>query len=1328
MRRRDLFVLTTYSDRDNETVGAVYYWSDASRKYDHNRTGVARYFEPVIRTRSGPDAQNMSHIQDFGGGHAQTVELVCANRPLDPSGKYLIEQLREGTIFRATIEVVEVMLRGDQDDSDLTNLPGDEHVVVFRGELNGPVKIATDTFTLQFIVPEPKVPWIYAAGPTVDIDDVGKRLPVVYGRMPRVECVGLDVGGESTLSAALDATSPGADVFVSTIERFQTSGVVYVDGERITFSGRNTTLGKLTGTNRVSPKAHTAGARVLEIRDSVFAAAGHRVAAINDVYVRRSSGDIIKLTTDHTKNANDTTTLPGETTATIKLSASQFEALVQLLETDQPADVTQQPSVSQQSTLTLLGINSFGDTENGADFPKIGWFDILSSSQFQDGALGLPTPCPATVVWTLSPTIASVFTAGFFPSNITVGDYALGHTDLSPISDGDFYIGVGKGAGPGDRVTTAERDAGGGTNVVIVGPFSFSNGVPVQFAEELDVSGLTPAALTKVHIIAGSAGTHLASVLSIVAEGITESVVTTDIQVAGTDGTQAKVNEQNRNGAARLKLYAGVDGFIQTGPSTPFETAPEIMEHFITVFCGLTNAGDQSADASYAVASLNDAGTRKHTMDVRTLGTGFAQIISRFAWEARSNIVRLEGQVTPHGSVSSLYALEFNPNEFMTSTDGHEPPAPVGITNAWTISVLAYLSESNASLVQIDDLDFSWNGIYLSELGGVIRARVFDADGTSLKNYTWVGALLGPDVVELTLFSLVWDGTNLRLFADGAELSPTIVTDDAITMTATDRYITTGAMTHGWYFGGAIWGAAITDADELAAIAVLMKANGGDLLTDSGDYVSSANLAHWFRPGLSGDTAKAITLDPTGEGRLTSSNTAGVSAIMDTDGLESVRLRAFFDGDLTAVAASVSALLEWGNAADLSDAATINNAFLTGGVPADFDFTVVDDAIDTGNANVRLFYDPAAVGAKRYLRWTITETGLGGGEAIGIGADVLYVPVDGRPGDTFLRDEVAANAGGIDIGQSGGNIPPWITAADLALAPDTTPAVPGSTYYRMRPASTAANRFKYGFPYMTALDEDQQGITLDQYASVAEVGRDPETIKTRFRALYGWDASRGGPTDPNAFRYAVQAGPVNNSLAYPSAANFIAAEKKYGRRDEDTLIFLTMQAPEPAIDTLAFVAHTAILDTRTWEFGSVPWEITYNLEPGDSIVVPGVPWAPADPWLARVLGIARNNDTGHAGVTAIGLARRYAYEGNGLILVTGVGAVFPVAKFTGAGAILPFISGAGVMIARVTMVGAGALGGFISGTGVVIANVRAGGNGTIGPPQLAGEGAVNFTL
>ncbi|NTF69384.1 hypothetical protein [Rhizobium rhizogenes] len=110
-------------------------------------------------------------------------------------------------------------------------------------------------------------------------------------------------------------------------------------------------------------------------------------------------------------------------------------------------------------------------------------------------------------------------------------------------------------------------------------------------------------------------------------------------------------------------------------------------------------------------------------------------------------------------------------------------------------------------------------------------------------------------------------------------------------------------------------------------------------------------------------------------------DTAQVSAIIDTAGYESVEL-VIQNGANADVDATFAVLVQDGNVANLSDAATVPAGQLLG-TSAQAGFTFADD-----NEARKIGY----LGGKRYVRMTVTPTGNTGGTLFLSGVAVLGHP------------------------------------------------------------------------------------------------------------------------------------------------------------------------------------------------------------------------------------------------------------------------------------------------------------------------------------------------
>ena len=110
-------------------------------------------------------------------------------------------------------------------------------------------------------------------------------------------------------------------------------------------------------------------------------------------------------------------------------------------------------------------------------------------------------------------------------------------------------------------------------------------------------------------------------------------------------------------------------------------------------------------------------------------------------------------------------------------------------------------------------------------------------------------------------------------------------------------------------------------------------------------------------------------------------NTAIVSAIIDTAGYEACEL-VIVTGTNTDANATFAALVEDGDASNLSDAAAVDDKFLIG-TESVASFTFSDD-----NECRKIGY----VGGKRYVRLTVTPSGNDAGNIFISGVAVLGVP------------------------------------------------------------------------------------------------------------------------------------------------------------------------------------------------------------------------------------------------------------------------------------------------------------------------------------------------
>lgn len=205
-----------------------------------------------------------------------------------------------------------------------------------------------------------------------------------------------------------------------------------------------------------------------------------------------------------------------------------------------------------------------------------------------------------------------------------------------------------------------------------------------------------------------------------------------------------------------------------------------------------------------------------------------------------------------------LESVDFNGStEFLANLTNN----PLGIANAWTVSTVFKLDTFavNQTIFQIPSTtsgnNFSNISIIASGTLGLL-VILTDATGTptsaNLKSWRWNNVVASATWVNAVV---KWDGADIFLVINGVDqgVPDTKSDDDAITMADTSRKIFiwadrgSGSSDAGNFLYAAIWDKVLTDAELLEAWNSGV-AGSFNLGADSGDYASSANLQHWWRP------------------------------------------------------------------------------------------------------------------------------------------------------------------------------------------------------------------------------------------------------------------------------------------------------------------------------------------------------------------------------------------------------------------------------------------------------------------------------------------------
>jgi hypothetical protein len=189
-------------------------------------------------------------------------------------------------------------------------------------------------------------------------------------------------------------------------------------------------------------------------------------------------------------------------------------------------------------------------------------------------------------------------------------------------------------------------------------------------------------------------------------------------------------------------------------------------------------------------------------------------------------------------------------------------PTVLGIGNAWTLAgwVKPRANKEHATIFSTatkEENRIELSVTPLTELTTLLRNRrsqlrvlIKDADGTTIKHYGFQDTFLEE---TWTHFGVTWDGNELLAYVSGtAAITGTVLTNVTGTMTDTPRKVFYGNAIQGAAtFSGTVghlgfWGTVLSSGslNEIAG-----AGHSANLLTNSGSYVESANLQHWWRPG-----------------------------------------------------------------------------------------------------------------------------------------------------------------------------------------------------------------------------------------------------------------------------------------------------------------------------------------------------------------------------------------------------------------------------------------------------------------------------------------------
>jgi hypothetical protein len=275
---------------------------------------------------------------------------------------------------------------------------------------------------------------------------------------------------------------------------------------------------------------------------------------------------------------------------------------------------------------------------------------------------------------------------------------------------------------------------------------------------------------------------------------------------------------------------------------------------------GMYNGGHKDIDLSRRARDYAGGGDLVHWwrlgQPTGSVGTGGNQTVDQVESgginiQANTNAFT-EADIFPASSVAKGVSVdldgstEYFQSNFISS---------IGIANSWSV-MAAFKFDSLTGLQTITTISdvitapYGNNSILMfkrSPGNNDITINLVDSSGTIFKNYKFFTASAG--VWYHIVFT--WDGTNLKLYRNGQEVTPTLKsTDLAGTMTDTSRFVTMGRQDpyrfNGKYCQEAVWSSALS-ADEIAQL--YSRRNSIDLRKDTEAYTSASNLVHYWKLG-----------------------------------------------------------------------------------------------------------------------------------------------------------------------------------------------------------------------------------------------------------------------------------------------------------------------------------------------------------------------------------------------------------------------------------------------------------------------------------------------
>lgn len=217
------------------------------------------------------------------------------------------------------------------------------------------------------------------------LNDVGYQLPIIYGSVTKSKAIRLDVGKKTTLNAAID--NDDIDFYLESGTGLSDGSHILIEAEEIeitTIVGNHITACN-RGHNSTTAAAHALGTMVREKKATcVYMFADHPVHSIGNVYIKKSDGTMVDITTLATKytgqgGANDLAGYAGKAVITVAGYIS-FELATTLGLTE---SISYSATYDGTSTEEIFGTGLPGSSTNSNDIISVGFTTMSTANVIQ---------------------------------------------------------------------------------------------------------------------------------------------------------------------------------------------------------------------------------------------------------------------------------------------------------------------------------------------------------------------------------------------------------------------------------------------------------------------------------------------------------------------------------------------------------------------------------------------------------------------------------------------------------------------------------------------------------------------------------------------------------------------------------------------------------------------------------------------------------------------------------------------------------------------------------------------------------------------------------